>query len=69
MTDKSRPLRAGFAGCGGFGRSAYVSNVVENSDASCSRPSKGSGDPAFGGTKKFESRSIGAGLCFLRTLR
>ena len=34
MTDRSRSLRVGVVGCGGFGRSAYVNNVAENPDAS-----------------------------------
>ena len=37
MTDRSRSLRVGVVGCGGFGRSAYVNNVAENPDASLSR--------------------------------
>ena len=34
MSNRSRPLRVGVVGCGGFGRNAYVNNVVENPDAS-----------------------------------
>ncbi len=34
MTNRSRLLRVGVVGCGGFGRSAYINNVVENRDAS-----------------------------------
>ena len=34
MTDRSRSLRVGVVGCGGFGRNAYVNNIVENPDAS-----------------------------------
>ena len=33
MMDESRPLRIGVVGCGGFGRNAYINNVVENPDA------------------------------------
>ena len=33
MMDESRPLRVGVVGCGGFGRNAYINNVVENPDA------------------------------------
>ena len=34
MTNRSRLLRVGVVGCGGFGRNAYIDNVVENPDAS-----------------------------------
>ena len=34
MSNRSRPLRVGVVGCGGFGRNAYVNNAVENPDAS-----------------------------------
>ena len=34
MTDESHPLRVCVVGCGGFGRNAYIDNVVENPDAS-----------------------------------
>ena len=34
MTNRSRSLRVGVVGCGGFGRNAYINNVVENPDAS-----------------------------------
>ena len=34
MSNRSRLLRVGVVGCGGFGRSAYINNVVENPNAS-----------------------------------
>ena len=34
MTNRSRSLRVGVVGCGGFGRSAYIDHVAENPDAS-----------------------------------
>ena len=34
MSNRSCLLRVGVVGCGGFGRNAYVNNIIENPDAS-----------------------------------
>ena len=33
MSQEGKTLRVGVVGCGGFGRNAYINNVVENPDA------------------------------------